>query len=86
MPKKKEIFNISVHCAGCRAKLFDYAKEGGGHLVKCFVSNITNDATPEGTMNCPDCGQAYARPREMSGRPVRKIIQGKVTVRGHVRS
>ena len=83
--QKKTIYNISVECAGCHTKLFRYAKEGPGHLVKCFVSNISDDRTAC-KLECPTCGQSYARESSVGGRPVRKIIQGKVLVRGHVKT
>ncbi len=83
--KGKPIYNISVECTRCHGLLFRYAKEGSGHLVKCFESNISDDRT-NGSFGCPSCGQSYARSSSMHGRPVRKIIQGKVSVRGHVRN
>ena len=72
---------ISIHCAGCRTLLYRYRKGGRGSLVKCFVERIVEDFT-RGDLNCPECGQAFAREREISGRPVHKIIQGKVYTRG----
>lgn len=82
---KPKIYNIGVSCASCRAFLFDYAKEGGGHLVKCYTSNVTKDQT-RGEKKCPSCGQEFARDYEIHGRPAWKIIQGKVTIKGHVKT
>jgi len=81
--RNKTIYNIDVACAACHRFLFRYAKEGPGHLVKCFTSNITDDQA--NGLQCR-CGQIYAREVSIGGRPARKIIQGKIIVRGHVKS
>lgn len=80
----KKIFNIRLSCASCGTFLCRYGKEGPGHLVKCYQDGIQDDQTG-GKMTCPSCGQAYAREAMMHGRPVRKIIQGKVSIKGHVK-
>lgn len=72
---------ISIHCAGCRTLLYRYQKGGTGGLVKCFLERIVSDFT-HGDLKCHECGQAFARERVISGRPVHKIIQGKVYTRG----
>ncbi|MCE2440345.1 MAG: hypothetical protein J4F39_13060 [Candidatus Latescibacteria bacterium] len=72
---------IAIHCAGCRTLLYKYLKGGRGGLVKCFVERIVSDFT-RGDLKCPECGQTFARERVISGRPVHKIIQGKVYTRG----
>jgi len=72
---------ISIHCAGCRTLLYRYRKGGTGGLVKCFVERIVEDRTA-GDLRCPRCGIVFARPGEIAGRPIHKIVQGKVFTRG----
>ena len=72
---------ISIHCAGCRTRLYKYKKGGTGGLVKCFLERIVEDAT-DGDGRCPDCGQQFAREGVIGGKPIHKIIQGKVFTRG----
>ena len=78
MPERR---TISIHCMGCRTLLYRYSKGGTGGLVKCLVERIVEDRTA-GDLRCPRCGQEFARPRMMVGRPAHKIIQGKVFTRG----
>lgn len=72
---------ILIHCAKCRAHLYDDKKGGDGGLVKCFAERIVKDSTA-GDLRCPQCGREFARARELTGRPIHKIIQGKVFTRG----
>jgi LSD1 subclass zinc finger protein len=72
---------ISIHCAGCRTLLYRYRKGGTGGLVKCFVERIVEDRTA-GDLRCPHCAALFARPGEIAGRPIHKIVQGKVFTRG----
>jgi len=72
---------IGIHCRRCRALLYRYSKGGTGGLVKCFVERIVEDRTA-GDMTCPGCGQEFARAAAIGGKPVHKIIQGKVFTRG----
>ena len=72
---------ISIHCAGCRSLLYRYRKGGTGGLVKCFVERIVEDRTA-GDLRCPRCGIVFARSGEIAGRPIHKIVQGKVFIRG----
>lgn len=82
MAKKRR--TISIHCARCRTLLYRYSKGGTGGLVKCFVDRIVEDRT-EGTLQCHECGQVFAREWATSGKPAHKIIQGKVFTRGMTR-
>jgi len=82
MEKKVKIYTIDVYCAKCQAKLYRYRKEGGGMLVKCFVSGITEDLT-HGDLRCHNCRQEFARHATVKHRPVHKMIRGKVFVKGH---
>lgn len=52
--------------------------------MKCWLDRIAEDFT-EGDLKCPQCGQAFARLKTISGKPVHKIIQGKVFTRGMTR-
>ena len=72
---------IAIHCAGCRKLLYRYRKGGTGALVKCFVERIVEDRTA-GDLSCPGCHRVFARPGVLSGKPIHKIIQGKVFTRG----
>ena len=72
---------IAIHCARCRTLLYRYKKGGTGGLVKCFVDRIVEDRTA-GDLNCPGCGQIFARPIVIAGKPAQKIVQGKVFTRG----
>jgi len=82
MGQKNNVHTISIYCKKCRHHLYRYNKEGGGSLVKCFVSGITQDST-RGDLKCPDCGQEFARKAMIHGRPAHKIIVGKVYVIGN---
>ncbi len=64
--------------------MYRYYKRGTGGLVKCYEDRIAEDYT-EGDLRCPKCGQEFARLREITGKPVHKIIQGKVFTRGMTR-
>jgi hypothetical protein len=72
---------IAIHCMKCRSLLYRYRKGGSGGLVKCFVERIAEDRT-NGDLRCQGCGQEFARPLTVSGKPAHKIIQGKVYPRG----
>ena len=72
---------IGIHCLKCRTLLYRYRKGGTGGLVKCFVERIASDRTA-GDLRCPRCGVQFAREGEIAGRPIHKIIQGKVFTRG----
>lgn len=80
--KDKKIFPIKIFCEKCDSLLYEYNKEGGGALIKCFVDRIRTDHT-NGDMKCPKCGQEFARLKAIKNRPIHKIIQGKVYIRGH---
>lgn len=75
---------IAIHCSRCRTLLYRYRKRGTGGLVKCYVERIVEDRTA-GDLRCPSCNQVFARERMMSGKPVHKIIGGKVFTRGMTR-
>lgn len=79
---KSDFYTIKVVCAKCQTELYKYKKEGGGELIKCYVSNILEDYT-NGDLCCPKCGQQFAREAMIHARPAHKIINGKVIVRGH---
>ena len=72
---------ISIHCLGCRTLLYRYKKGGTGSLVKCYVDRIVEDRTA-GDLRCPKCERQFARATAIGGKPVHKIIQGKVFTRG----
>ena len=72
---------IRIYCAQCRSLLYRYSKGGTGSLVKCFLERIVEDCTA-GDLRCPQCGQQFARPWAISGKPAHRIIQGKVFTRG----
>lgn len=82
MAKKTQTYVIMVHCSKCDTALYRYRKEGGGHLVKCFVSGILEDFTHK-DLKCPKCDTTFAREAMIHGRPAHKMIGGKVTVVGH---
>jgi len=82
MKKTKRLFGIKIHCAQCLTFLFKYEKEGPGSLVKCFTSNISEDTT-KGDGACPSCGTQFARDGKIGNRPILKIIQGRVNVKGN---
>jgi len=72
---------IAIHCMKCRSLLYRYRKGGTGGLVKCLVERIAEDRT-NGDLRCHVCGQEFARPQTIAGKPAHKIIQGKVYTRG----
>jgi hypothetical protein len=61
--------------------LYRYRKGGTGALVKCFVERIVEDRTA-GDLRCPRCSKAFARLGVIGGKPVHRIIGGKVFTRG----
>lgn len=75
------IRTISIHCAGCRTRLFKYHKGGRGGLVKCMDDRILRDYTAERGV-CPDCGIQFGRALQIGARGGLKIIQGKVYTKG----
>lgn len=80
--KNKRIFTLKIFCSKCNTLLYHYQKEGPGSLIKCFVDRITKDNT-NGDLKCPKCSQEFARQSEIKGRPINKIIKGRVFTRGH---
>ncbi len=80
MGKGSNIYTIKIYCVKCQNLLYKYQKEGHGLLVKCYKDRIIQDNT-NGNLKCPNCGQEFAREAMIHGRPVNKIIQGKVYVR-----
>ena len=72
---------ISIHCAGCRQLLYRYRKGGTGALVKCYLDRIVEDRTA-GDLHCPGCMRLFARPGEIAGKPIHRIIGGRVFTRG----
>jgi hypothetical protein len=81
---RKDIRTIAIHCAGCRSLLYKYRKGGNGGLVKCIMDRISQDQT-QGDGKCPKCGQLFARTQTIDGKPVHKIIGGKIFTRGMTR-
>ena len=81
----RDTFTVHIHCNACGGLLFKYKKEGPGHLMKCYESGIEDDRT-SGKLVCPQCGQEYARVAMVRGRPARRIIQGKVKAKGHIKT
>ena len=79
--KSKPTFIIEIFCRSCSTFLYKYRKEGPGNLVKCFVDGILEDNTKKPCI-CPECGKEFARPGELHGRPIHKIVQGSVFVKG----
>jgi len=73
-------FVIKIYCSKCQTLLYEYLKEGSGHLVKCYKDRIPKDFT-NGDLKCPKCGGKFARETMIHGKPANKIIQGKVFVR-----
>lgn len=79
---KNDWYTITILCSKCQTSLYKYKKEGGGELIKCYISNILEDYT-KGNLCCPNCGQQFAREAIVHNRPAHKIIGGKVIIRGH---
>ncbi|MBT3343740.1 MAG: hypothetical protein HN712_03560 [Gemmatimonadetes bacterium] len=72
---------ISIHCAKCRTLLYKYHKGGDGSLVKIRPQRIAEDFT-DGALECPTCGQTFARERMIGGGPAYKVIGGKLYTKG----
>ena len=77
--KNSKSYIIKIYCVKCSAFLYEYRKEGKGHLVKCYKDGIIKDNT-KGDLRCPQCAQLFARDTMYHNRPANKIIQGKVYV------
>jgi hypothetical protein len=69
--------SIKIFCNKCKAKLYVYKKNGTGALVKCFEERIVKDFTNK-DLKCPNCLTTFARRSSIAGRPIHKIIGGKV--------
>ena len=80
MGRNMKKYQIHISCRPCGSPLFDYWKEGEGHLVKCYADGINRDYTKD-QHHCPECGTEFARDAIIHNRPAYKIIQGKVVVR-----
>jgi len=78
MPKLR---TIEIICSKCHQGLFKYYKGGSGGLVKCYEYKIIKDLT-NSRLTCPKCENKYARPIVIQGKAARKIIQGKIIVKG----
>lgn len=78
--ERKGIFPIKIFCV-CHTLLYEYDKEGPGHLKKCFADRITTDHT-KGDLKCPACGKEFARQGTIQNRPIHKIISGRVYKQG----
>ncbi|CAM9432397.1 unnamed protein product [Ectocarpus sp. 4 AP-2014] len=75
--KKLPERSVNVFCQKCRTQLYKYKKGGKGSLVKCYKERIVEDFT-DGKLECPNCGQLFARDTMVHGRPAFKMIGGKV--------
>ncbi|CAM9801344.1 unnamed protein product [Ectocarpus sp. 6 AP-2014] len=75
--KKLPERSVDVFCQKCRTQLYKYKKGGKGSLVKCYKERIVEDFT-DGKLECPNCGQLFARDTMVHGRPAFKMIGGKV--------
>ncbi|MBD03620.1 MAG: hypothetical protein CME24_04660 [Gemmatimonadetes bacterium] len=76
-----DVRTISIFCARCNRLLYKYHKGGEGSLVKIRPKRIAEDHTA-GALDCPKCGQTFARERMMGGGPAFKVIGGKLYTRG----
>lgn len=74
--KKLPERSVDVCCMKCKFKLYKYKKGGKGSLVKCYKERIVEDFT-DGSLECPGCGQEFARSGMVHGRPAFKMIGGK---------
>ncbi|MEI6267143.1 MAG: hypothetical protein WCP14_04630 [bacterium] len=72
---------IKIYCAHCNFLLYTYNKDIRGHLIKCYKDMIVEDYTLK-DLNCPSCGQEFAREAIYHNRAANKIIQGKVFTKG----
>jgi RNase P subunit RPR2 len=77
---------VDVFCSSCRFALIRYNKSGRGALVKLNPARVRVDsATAAGApLTCPQCGGAFAREVVIRGVLFRKLIGGKVVVKGGV--
>lgn len=71
---------VKIYCQNCKTLLYKYHKEKPGHLIKCYKDKIFKDYTA-GDLECPQCGEQFAREAMVHGKPANKIIQGKVFVK-----
>eukprot|EP00903_Cladosiphon_okamuranus_P018905 g17388.t1 len=75
--KKLPQRSVDVFCQKCGTQLYKYKKGGKGSLVKCYKERIVEDFT-DGKLECPNCGQLFARDTMVHGKPAFKMIGGKV--------
>ena len=74
---------IKVLCSSCRTLLLRYDKRGSGALVKINPARILADHTdPSDPLRCPGCAATLFRDVVVNNRPFRKILGGKVYVKG----
>jgi hypothetical protein len=74
---------VKVCCSGCRNLLLKHNKAGCGALVKLSSRRVTADHTA-GALACPSCDSQFAREAIISGQHFRKLLGGKVLVKGGV--
>ena len=70
---------VKVFCVACRGHLLTYRKQGRGALVKLHPSRIADDP-----LSCPHCATPFARAATIGGQAFRRLIGGKVFVKGGV--
>ena len=76
---------VKVFCVACRGHLLTYRKQGRGALVKLHPSRIAADHTAaEDPLSCPRCATPFARAATIGGQAFRRLIGGKVFVKGGV--
>ena len=80
MPKGRV---VAVQCR-CGQGLFRYYKGGRGRLIKCFLSEISQDqvglhgSATGSRPTCPACGRELGTVRMIGGRPALKVNQGTI--------
>jgi hypothetical protein len=74
---------LKVFCSGCSSLLLKYTKAGRGALVKLHPRRVSRDRTADG-LHCPFCDAEFARRTIIGGQRFRKLLGGKVFVKGGV--
>lgn len=74
---------VKVLCSGCRTLLLKYDKRGTGALVKLNPGRVLRDLTSQSDdCVCPGCRLTFAREMMLKTVRFRKLLGGKVFVKG----
>lgn len=82
---KSKFRPLGVACAHCKTPVAVYQKAGTGGLTKMQFPRILEIemdlSQPQGSLTCPQCGQALAKLGDYEGNPTYWILRGQVNTK-----